>query len=338
MPKSYHQKLKILYVAKILEEYTDEEHMLTTPEIIEKLNLYGIEAERKSIYTDIENLIHYGMDIIKVEGRSGGYYLGNRQFELAELKLLVDSVQASKFITGKKSRELISKLENLTSRANAGKLQRQVVVTNRNKAVNENIYYSVDQIYIAMNEDRKIRFQYFAWTPEKKMELRKDGSYYEVSPWFLTWEDENYYLIAYDEETGVMKHYRVDKMQNLEAGNGERKGREEADAFDIAAYSKKIFGMFAGREETVVLSCKEELTGVIIDRFGTEVALRREENERIRVRAEVAVSSQFFGWLAGLGSGIRIESPVEVKERYQEWLRKILQEYEKSENLEKLSD
>lgn len=327
MPKSYNQKLKILYIAQMLMEQSDEEHPLSTPEIIAGLAQQGISAERKSIYSDVEALMNYGMDIIKVEGKGGGYYLGSRSFELAELKLLVDAVQASKFITGKKSRELIKKLENLTSHINAGKLQRQVVVTNRNKAVNENIYYSVDEIYTAINEDKKIRFQYFSWTAEKKMELRKNGEFYEVSPWFLTWEDENYYLIAYDDEAEVMKHYRVDKMLKLAVSNKRREGKERAEAFDIAVYSKKTFGMFAGKEATVVLSCKPELVGVLIDRFGTEVFMRTEENGRIRVRAEVSVSSQFFGWLAGLGNGIRIESPIEVKEQFLQWLKGILQEY-----------
>lgn len=327
MPKSYNQKLKILYIAQILLRQTDEEHPMTTNELIVQLEQYGIHAERKSIYADIAALQDFGMDIIKTGGKLGGYYIATRQFELPELKLLVDSVQASKFITGKKSRELIAKLETLTSCANAGKLQRQVVVTNRNKAVNENIYYSVDQIYTAMNLDLKIRFLYFSWTPEKKMELRKNGTYYEVSPWFLTWEDENYYLIAYDDAAGVMKHYRVDKMLKLESCEQKREGKEVAEAFDIAAYSKKIFGMFAGEEQTVILRCKPELTGVLIDRFGTEVVMRRETDGSIRVRTEVAVSPQFFGWLAGLGSSITIESPQEVKDKYKVWLEEILAGY-----------
>lgn len=328
MSKSYNQKLKILYIAQILFRKSDEEHPMNTQALIAELKQYGIQAERKSIYADIDALIDYGMDIIKMEGRYGGYYLAGRQFELAELKLLVDSVQASKFITGKKSRELIEKLETLTSSANAGKLQRQVVVANRNKTVNENIYYSVDAIYGAMNANCKIRFQYFSWTPEKKMELRKNGAVYEVSPWFLTWEDENYYLIAYDDDAGVMKHYRVDKMQKLSQGELAREGREVAEAFDIAAYSKKTFGMFAGEEETVILVCRPELTGVLIDRFGMEVTMRKETDGSVRIRAEVAVSPQFFGWLAGLGSGIRIEAPEEVKEKYKSWLKEILEGYE----------
>ncbi|MCM1256432.1 MAG: WYL domain-containing protein [Roseburia sp.] len=324
MAKSYHQKLKILYIAQMLLEKSDEEHLLTTKDLISGLLEYGILAERKSIYSDIEALTEYGMDIVKEEGRMGGYYIASRQFELPELKLLVDSVQASKFITGKKSRELIAKLETLTSHANAGKLHRQVVVNNRNKALNESIYYNVDAIYTAMNDNVQIRFQYFSWTPDKKMELRKNGEFYQVSPWFLTWEDENYYLIAYDEEADVMKHYRVDKM--LKPGNTDKKrqGRKLAENVDLAAYAKKTFGMFAGDEETVILECREELTGVCIDRFGTDVPMRRTETDHIRIRAEVAVSPQFYGWLAGLGDRIKIISPERVRDAYRQWIENIM--------------
>ncbi len=327
MAKSSNQKLKILYIAQMLLEKSDEEHPLSTGDIIAELAKYDITAERKSIYSDIDALTNYGMDIIKAEGRYGGYYLGSRSFELAELKLLVDAVQASKFITDKKSRDLIRKLESLTSHANAGKLQRQVVVTNRNKANNENIYYSIDEIYTAMNTDHKIRFQYFSWTPEKQMELRKNGEFYEVSPWFLSWDDENYYLIAYDANVQVMKHYRVDKMLKLEVVEKYREGKEVAEAFDMGAYAKKTFGMFAGDAQTIVMLCKPELTGVLIDRFGTDIALRKESEDKIRARAEVAVSPQFFGWLTGLGNGICIESPVEVREQYIQWLKDIFMAY-----------
>lgn len=328
MPKSYHQKLKILYIAKMLLEQSDENHLLSTKELIAGLSRYGILAERKSIYADIEALMDFGLDIVKEEGRFGGYYIASRQFELPELKLLVDSVQASKFITGKKSRELIGKLETLTSRANGGKLHRQVVVNNRNKALNESIYYNVDAIYTAMNDNVQIRFQYFSWTPDKKMELRRGGGFYQVSPWFLTWEDENYYLIAYDGEAEVMKHYRVDKMLKPGNTNEKRQGRKQAESLDLAAYAKKTFGMFAGNEETVVLECGEELTGVCIDRFGTDVAMRKIGEGYIRLRVNVAVSPQFYGWLAGLGDRIKIVSPENVKNAYRQWIENIIRSLE----------
>ena len=331
MAKSEKQKLKLLYIMQCLMEKTDEEHAVTTQDIIDYLALQGIAAERKSIYTDIDLLTDFGMDIIKKPGRSGGYTLASRQFELAELKLLVDAVQSSKFITTKKSRELIGKLETLCSKYEATQLHRQVVVTNRNKAANENIYYNVDIIYNAISENVKIQFQYFEWDVNKEMQLRRNGKVYEVSPWLLTWDDENYYLIAYDDRSRDIRHYRVDKMLKIELTAESREGKEQFGNFDVAAYSRKTFGMFAGEDETVTLICEDALTGVMIDRFGKEVAMRRSDETRIRVRVSVAVSRQFFGWLAGLGAAVRIESPESVVREYREYLETILKTYGEQE-------
>lgn len=329
MPKSEKQKLKLLYIMQYLMEKTDENHIATTTELIDYLVSNGITAERKSIYTDIDLLIDYGLDIVKVKGRPAGYQLVSRQFELAELKLLVDAVQASKFITSKKSRELIGKLETLCSKKEARQLHRQVVVTNRTKAVNENIYYNVDQIYNAIAENVKIRFLYFEWNVKKEMQLRHDGAYYEVSPWLLTWDDDNYYLIAYDDESRMIKHYRVDKMLKLSLSEKVRQGKEQFENFDIAAYSKKTFGMFAGEEKMVTLSCEKNLIGVIIDRFGNEVSLREGEEGYILARVKVAVSRQFFGWLTGLGDAVTMIGPKETVEEYRSYLKEILRNYSK---------
>lgn len=329
MPKSEKQKLKLLYIMQYLMEKTDENHIVTTTELIDYLASNGITAERKSIYTDIDLLIDYGLDIVKVKGRPAGYQLVSRQFELAELKLLVDAVQASKFITSKKSRELIGKLETLCSKKEARQLHRQVVVTNRTKAVNENIYYNVDQIYNAIAENVKIRFLYFEWNVKKEMQLRRDGAYYEVSPWLLTWDDDNYYLIAYDDESRMIKHYRVDKMLKLSLSEKVRQGKEQFENFDIAAYSKKTFGMFAGEEKMVTLSCEKNLIGVIIDRFGNEVSLREGEEGYILARVKVAVSRQFFGWLTGLGDAVTMIGPKETVEEYRSYLEEILRNYSK---------
>ena len=327
MPKSEKQKLKLLYITQYLMEKTDENHIATTTELIDYLASNGITAERKSIYTDIELLIDYGLDIVKVKGRPAGYQLVSRQFELAELKLLVDAVQASKFITSKKSRELIGKLETLCSKKEARQLHRQVVVTNRTKAVNENIYYNVDQIYSAIAGNVKIRFLYFEWNVKKEMQLRHDGAFYEVSPWLLTWDDDNYYLIAYDDESRMIKHYRVDKMLKLSLSDKKRQGKEQFENFDIAAYSKKTFGMFAGEEKMVTLSCKTNLIGVIIDRFGNEASLRENGEGFVLVRVKVAVSRQFFGWLTGLSDAVKIVGPKETAEEYRSYMEEILTNY-----------
>lgn len=327
MARSEKQKLKLLYIMQLLLERTDEEHTVTTQEIIDDLALHGITAERKSIYTDIDQLIDFGMDIIKIKERPGGYYLASRQFELAELKLLVDAVQASKFITTKKSGELIAKLETLCSKTEAKQLHRQVVVTNRNKAVNENIYYNVDVIYNAIAENVKIRFRYYEWSANKEMKLRRDGAYYEVSPWLLSWDDENYYLIAFDDRSSDIRHYRVDKMIKISLMDAAREGRGQFEDFDVAGYSRKTFGMFAGEEETVTLCCDSNLAGVMIDRFGKDVAMREREDGRIQVRVDVSVSRQFFGWVTGLGAAVKIESPERVVRAYRAYLREILEQY-----------
>lgn len=327
MPKSTNQKQKLLYIEEFLRSHTDETHVVTTPQIIDYLASNGIKAERKSIYNDLQTLIAFGLDIVREDGPKGGYKLASREFELPEVKLLVDLVQSSKFITTKKSRELIGKLESLVSNNDARKLHRQVVVTDRNKTANEKIYYSVDVIYAALSGNVQIRFHYFDWDINKQMKLRKDGTFYKVSPWLLTWDDENYYLVAYDSSAGQMKHYRVDKMLDIALTENEREGRSDFENIDIAAYSKKTFGMFAGEEKTVQLVCDSSITGVIIDRFGTDVALRAYDTEHILVRTDVEISPQFYGWLAGLSDRVRILSPENVAVDYQNYLTAILEKY-----------
>lgn len=240
MPKSSNQKLKLIYLMKILLERTDETHSITMPEIIDALAAYDISAERKSLYNDIENLRVYGLDVIGMqEDRTYSYHIGNRQFELAELKLLVDSVQSAKFITAKKSNELIKKIEGLASKYEASQLHRQVFVAGRVKTMNESIYYNVDRIHTAIAENSRITFQYFQWNVDKKMELRHEGALYEVSPWSLSWDDENYYLIAYDSNDEIIKHFRVDKMISIKLNGKVREGRQAFKSFDMAAYARK---------------------------------------------------------------------------------------------------
>lgn len=327
MPKSENQKQKLLYIAKYLMEQTDENHAVSTPQLIEYLKSQGIKAERKSIYNDIDTLNDFGMDIIRSDEHRGGYMLASRQFELAEVKLLIDLVQSSKFITEKKSRELIGKLETLVSKYDAKAMQRQVQVIGRSKTMNETIYYNVDMVHTAISQNVKIRFHYFEWDANKKTKLRKEGAFYEVSPWKLTWDDENYYLMAFDETAGVIKHYRVDKMLDVSLMEEVRSGKEVFEAIDMAAYSKKTFGMFAGEEKTVRLLCDNSMIGVIVDEFGTEVAIRKEDEEHIMARMDVAVSPQFFGWLAGLGNRVEIIAPAEVREEYTTYLTNVLNRY-----------
>lgn len=323
MAKSEGQKLKILYILRMLEEYTDETHPMSTAEIIRRLGAVGISCERKTIYSDIAELTDFGYDIIQASNRrGGGYYLAGRDFELAELKLLVDVVQSSRFITSKKSRELIGKLEKMAGKHDAGKLQRQVYVAGRIKTENESIYYNIDDIHRAVQEDRQIEFTYLEWNLQKKLVPR--GERRRVSPWALIWRDENYYLAAYDAKDGILKHYRVDKMGGVEVLDKKREGLAQFERRDLAAYANRTFGMYGGEEETVTMSFPNRLVGVVLDRFGREADIRPMRDETFRIRAKVAVSGQFFGWLAGIGAEVKIVAPDHIRERYQRWLADIL--------------
>lgn len=328
MPKGTNQKLKLLYLMKILMERTDENHGLTMPEIIKALEACDVTAERKSIYTDMEALEKWGLDIVKEnDGKYFYYKIGSRQFEVPELKLLVDAIQSSKFITEKKSNELIKKLESCVSTYDAKYLQRQVYVSGRIKTLNENIYYNVDAIHNAITNNQKIRFQYFSWNIKKEMELRHNGKNYEVSPWALSWDDENYYLVGYDSETGIIKHYRVDKMIKISCIDSPREGKEIFGKFDITAYSKKNFGMFAGEEQYVKLQFNNDKVGVVIDRFGLDLRIIPVDSEHFTVTVPVAVSDQFYGWLFALGAGVKILGPDNVVEDYKIKLKENLNNY-----------
>ena len=325
MAKTSHQKAKMLHLAQILLENTDDEHGLTRDEITAELNERGISAERKTLYDDIEVLKQFGIDIEMRKDKVTRYHVISRDFELPELKLLVDAVQASKFITRKKSTELIKKISANTSRYNAQKLNRQVFVSNRIKTMNESIYYSVDYIHEAINSNSKISFQYSDWNEKKQKEFRHDGKRYCVSPWALSWDDENYYMIGYDEDK--IKHYRVDKMASLAILDEKRDGEDVFRDFDTAIYSKKTFGMFAGEEETVTLRCADKMAGVIIDRFGQETAFFHREAGFFEVHVPVAVSPLFFAWVMNFGEDVKILSPQHVKEEFVKSLSQTLAQY-----------
>ncbi len=329
MPKSENQKMKLLYIIRILTEETDEQSPISTKDLIEKLaDQYGVSAERKTIYTDIECLREFGYDIGFDSNRTkGGYYLASRDFELPELKMLVDMVQASRFLSVKRSRELIKKIEQLAGKREASELQRTVYVANRAKAVNEGVYYAVDCIHRAIAQNKSITFHYMEFTVSSQWQLKKGGKRYEISPYFLTWNHENYYLIAFDEQRQEVRHYRVDRMKDLEIGENERQGRELFRNFDIAAYSNVAFNMYGGEEKRIKMVFINRLANVVVDRFGKDVTIRKEDEEHFSVSVNVAVSPQFYGWLAGFGTGARIVSPQSEAEAYRDYLKEILENY-----------
>ena len=327
MPKGANQKIKILYLMKILLERTDDENGLTLEEISNALFDYGVEAERKTLYDDIEILRVFGLDIEKRKNKTVKYHVVSREFELPELKLLVDAVQSSKFITRKKSSELIKKIEGFASRYEAQALQRQVFVANRIKTMNESIYYTVDYIHEAINKNVMVSFQYFSWNEKKQKVLHHNGQRVIVSPWALTWDDENYYMIGYDSENEIIKHYRVDKMLKIDLTELRRDGAELFKTFDMALYSKKTFGMYGGKEEMVTLRCSNNIAGVIIDRFGTDLPFTNVTDTHFDIRIRVHISPVFLSWLMNFGADITILSPDNVINDYVKLAKGGLMQY-----------
>ena len=328
MPKGTNQKFKLYRLAQIMLERTDEEHYIPMPEIMEALKESDITAERKSIYADLRDLETFGID---VEGEQVGnryhYHVVNRPFEMPELKLLVDAIQSSKFITARKTNDLIRKLETFVSRYDAMKLQRQVYVSGRIKTMNESIYYTVDEIHNAISENKKICFQYFQWNVKKEMELRHGGAYYRISPWGLSWDDENYYLVGYDSDAQMIKHYRVDKMLNLRMIDERREGRDHFKKLDMADYAKKSFGMYGGKEQDVKMLVENHLAGVMIDRFGKDIMMVPVDKEHFSVKVQVHVSRQFLGWVISLGEGIKIIGPDEVAGQMKQEIKRLVEQY-----------
>ena len=328
MPKGSNQKVKLYYLAKIMIEKTDDEHSLTLPEIVRYLEEYGVTADRKCLYDDLATLEVLGIDIIGQRiGKEYLYHVGQKQFEIAELKLLVDAIQSSKFITEKKSNELIKKLTGMASEYEAREMKRQVVVQGRIKTMNESIYYIVDEIHKAIANNKKIVFEYYQWTIDRKLE-KKRKDLYEVSPWALMWDNENYYLIAYVESEHKIKHYRVDKMRNIEILRERRQGKDIFEDFNLASYAKMNFSMFGGEVTEVSIEFANSLVGVFLDRFGKDIPIHKADKEGwSKTWVKVAMSDQFLGWIFALGEDVRITGPDKVVEACKKKLKGLTKNY-----------
>lgn len=329
MARSENQKQKLLALLDILKRNTDDEHGITMAQIISELESKGIKAERKAIYADINVLKEYGYEI-QGNKQNGTYYykLVHRNFELSELKLLVDAVQASKFISQNRSNELIKKIESQASKYQAMELQRQVYVANRVKTNYDSVFSNVDELNLAINHNSKIQFDYYEWTLNKQMKIRENGHKTDISPWALTWDDENYYMVAFDGEKGFIKHYRVDKMRKIKLLNTPRDGKEKFEQFDMALYAKKMFGMFTGDEQNVKIQFDNKLIGVVIDRFGKDVIIVPKDENSFTINVKVSVSNMFFGWIIGLGNGAKILGPDNVIEKLKNEIVRLNEQYE----------
>ena len=321
MARQGQQKRKLLVLQDYLLRQSDEQHPLTMQQILDELDRQGIPAERKSIYDDLETLRQHGRDIVTVRsGVQTGYFIANRDFQLPELRLLVDAVQSSRFLTHRKSMELIEKLERLASVHEAQQIHRSVSVVRRIKNMNESIYINVDTIQSAMAADRQVRFRYFDYDVSRSRVLRRDGEAYHISPYGLTWDNQNYYMIGYDADAGELRHYRVDRMTALSVDEAARTGDAALKTLDMAQYTGQVFSMFDGEERQVLLRFRNHLAGAVIDRFGSEVPLTPDGDEHFTTRVGVRVSPQFFGWLCGFGDEVQLLAPADVAEEYRQHL------------------
>ena len=328
MPKNASQKTRILELYRILLRESDEEHPLTVADLGRRLEKLGMPANRKTVMDDLHALSDAGVDLISSRGKGGGCFIGARTFESAELKLLLDAVQSSRFISEKRSNALIQKLLAQTSRYEEKHLGRTVYVSGRVKSENAELLHTVDVIHAAILGDSPISFLYYDWTHRHKLEPRHGGKRYEVSPCLLSWDNEFYYLLAYDAESASLRHYRVDKMRRIRREEGERQGRElwEPICSHPAAYENELFGKFSGEETAVLLSVDQSLAGVIVDRFGEDLPFLSDGDgaDTFRVSVKVCISPVFLSWVMQFGARMQVLAPESVRREMRELARKIL--------------
>lgn len=321
MAKSENQKLKLLYIRDFLRQNTDEAHPASVQRLIDYLASKGIHAERKSIYDDVRTLNEYGTEVLYRRGRDGGYYVSQRDFELPELKLLVDAVLSSRFLSPKRSAALIKKIAALSGEHGSELLRRDVVLAGRLKTTEEEGFANVDAIHEAIQKNSRIAFRYFDWGTDLKKKYR--AGEYVASPYALLWDDENYYLIAHTEKHGLT-HYRVDKMEAIRLTGEARVFTEETKKFDPAAYSREVFGMYRGERKRIKLRFENALAGVVIDRFGRDIMLIPDGKDHFTLTVDVSVSPNFLGWIAGFGGRASVVFPQSVVDEYRALCRAAL--------------
>ena len=309
MPKSDNQKLKLLYIRDYLERNSNEDHPVGAQELIDMLASHGIDCERKAVYSDIRALQDFGIDILNRRGKNGGYYIGSRNFELPELKLLIDAVQSSRFLTEKKSRELIGKLLNECNRYDESLMHRDVVIDRRVKSMNETIYYNVDTIQDGISRGVQITFRYFDWGIDGKRHYRDKS--YRVSPYGLCQDNENCYLMAHSPRYGVT-HYRVDRMTDIRLTEERRVPCPELTGPRLVEHANQLFQMYSGDSVGVKLRFHRSMVNAVVDRFGHDTMLIPDGEEHFTFVVEVAVSPMFLSWVVGFGEKAQILYPPQV--------------------------
>lgn len=332
MSASLNKKIKLLYLLEILKEYSDEQHPLTSFEIIDKLSSYGISVERKAIYSDIEVLITAGFDIIKTKTPKSGYFLADREFEKPELSLLADAVMASNFITSKKTREILKKLEKFMSVYDAIKFRNRIFINNKNKCENEEIYYIIDKLQSAIDENKKVEFLYFKHYFEGGTPNLSEKTF-KISPYALVWEDDNYYLIGNNEKYNNLMHLRVDRIKKVIILKEKSRNFEEVSTykgfFDTADYTTKAFNMFGGERATIELLCKNNSFEQIIDRLGKNVTIRKYDNEHFLVLSDSIVSEGLSKWILQFSGDIEVLSPPKLRNMVEDRVERLCNIYKK---------
>ena len=325
MPKSDNQKLKIFYILDHLQRNSHQDHPVRAAELISMLERqHNISCDRKTVYSDIAALQDYGVDIVSVPGKNGGYYIASRNFELPELKLLIDAVQSSRFLTEKKSRELIEKLCNQCNEHDARLMRRDVLVSGRVKSMNETIYYNVDSIQEAIGQNKQISFRYFDWAIDGSRKYRDRD--YTASPYGLCQDNENCYLLAHSPRHGVTS-YRVDRMADIKILNEPRTPCPELSGKALTEHANRLFQMYSGDASDVKLRFHRSLVNVVIDRFGRDTILIPDGEEHFVFTVKVAVSPMFLSWVIGFGAKAKILYPQSVIDQCKDMCREALEQY-----------
>ena len=325
MPKSDNQKLKIFYIWDYLNENSHQDHPVRAVELMQMLeHQHNILCDRKTVYSDIAALQDYGVDIVSIPGKNGGYYIASRNFELPELKLLIDAVLSSRFLTEKKSRELIEKLCKECSIHDARLMRRDMLISGRVKSMNETIYYNVDAIQDAIADNRQITFRYFDFGLDGKRKYREKE--YRASPYGLCQDNENCYLLAHSSRHGITS-YRVDRMTEITALPDPRIPCPELTGKALVEHANRLFQMYSGVETTVKLRFHRSLVNVVIDRFGREILLIPDGDEHFVFTVNVAVSPMFLSWVIGFGAKARILHPQSVVDACKAMCLEALEQY-----------
>ncbi len=318
----YNSKIKLLYILKYLHQHTDDNHYVTANDVVKYLKNIGWDVNRRTVINDISLLSQYGIDIVETKSTQNRYQIASRIFELSELKLLVDAVQSSRFITETQSKTIIEKLTSLTSKYNAKDLNRSLYVDKRVKPLNETVLYTVDLLQECINTKKTITFQYYNYNEKKERILKHKGQVYEFCPYDLIWNDDSYYVIGFSFSHAKVVKFRVDRIHNPQVSEVVYVSKPKT--YNISKYSKEVFQMFDGKLYEVKLKCQNHLMNIIIDRFGENVKTEHYDIKNFIVTVEISVSPTFYSWLFTFSDGITILSPNEVREEYKYKLNKAL--------------